>query len=49
METAAFGRVFRLDGYLMTSEADEWFYHENLNHIPAITHPDPRCADYRWW
>ncbi|WP_024871845.1 polyamine aminopropyltransferase [Tolumonas lignilytica] len=44
METAAFGRVFRLDGYLMTSEADEWFYHENLNHIPAITHPDPRRA-----
>ena len=44
METAAFGRVFRLDGYLMTSEADEWFYHENLNHIPAITHPDPRSA-----
>jgi len=44
METAAFGRVFRLDGYLMTSEADEWFYHENLNHIPAITHPDPRTA-----
>lgn len=44
METAAFGRVFRLDGYLMTSEVDEWFYHENLNHIPAITHPEPRTA-----
>jgi len=44
METAPFGRVFRLDGYLMTSEADEWFYHENMNHIPAITHPDPRTA-----
>jgi spermidine synthase len=44
METAPFGRVFRLDGYLMTSEADEWFYHENMNHIPAITHPEPRTA-----
>ena len=44
METNAFGRAFRLDGYLMTSEEDEWFYHENLNHIPAITHPNPRSA-----
>jgi len=44
METPQFGRIFRLDGYMMTSEADEWFYHENLNHLPAITHPAPRQA-----
>lgn len=44
LETPAFGRVFRLDGCMMTSEADEWFYHENLNHVPAIAHPHPQSA-----
>lgn len=44
MQTPQFGRIFRLDGYMMTSEADEWFYHENLNQLPALTHPHPRRA-----
>jgi spermidine synthase len=34
-ETESFGRVFRLDGHFMTSERDEFFYHETLTH-PAI-------------
>ena len=33
----------------MTSEEDEWFYHENLNHIPAITHPNPAFGPDHWW
>ena len=44
LQTPAFGRVFRLDGCLMTAEADEWFYHENLALLPAISHPAPRRA-----
>jgi len=44
LQTPAFGRLFRLDGCLMTSEADEWFYHENLALLPAISHPAPRRA-----
>lgn len=43
-DTPQFGRLFRLDGYFMTSERDEFFYHENLIHVPAITHPDPASA-----
>jgi spermidine synthase len=43
-ETAQFGKLFRLDGHFMTSEKDEFFYHENLVHIPAITHPQPTSA-----
>jgi len=43
-ETPLFGKLFRLDGCFMTSERDEFFYHENLIHVPAITHPDPRSA-----
>lgn len=43
-ETAQYGKLFRLDGVFMTSEADEFFYHENLVHVPAITHPGPQSA-----
>lgn len=35
METASFGRVMRLDGHFMTSERDEFFYHE------CMAHPQP--------
>ena len=43
-ETRALGRIFRLDGYNMTSERDEFFYHENLVHPAAVAHPAPRRA-----
>lgn len=38
------GRVLRLDGCNMTSERDEFFYHENLVHAAALSHPAPRRA-----
>jgi spermidine synthase len=43
-DTPELGRVFRLDGYSMTSERDEFFYHENLVHPAAVAHPAPRRA-----
>ena len=43
-DTAAFGKLFRLDGHFMTSEKDEFFYHENLVHTTAIAHPAPAKA-----
>ncbi len=43
-ETEPFGRLFRLDGHFMTSEQDEFFYHENLVHLAAVTHPQPERA-----
>jgi spermidine synthase len=39
-----FGKLFRLDGHFMTSERDEFFYHENLVQPSAITHPQPTSA-----
>jgi spermidine synthase len=36
-----FGKLFRLDGHFMTSEKDEFFYHENLVHIAALAHRAP--------
>ncbi len=43
-DTPDLGRIFRLDGYNMTSEKDEFLYHENLVHPAAIAHPAPRRA-----
>jgi len=43
-ETPELGRMFRLDGANMTSDRDEFFYHENLIHPTAIAHPAPRRA-----
>lgn len=43
-DTASFGKLFRLDGHFMTSEKDEFFYHENLVHLAAVTHPQPERA-----
>jgi spermidine synthase len=43
-ETPELGRLLRLDGFNMTSERDEFFYHENLVHPAAVAHPRPRAA-----
>jgi spermidine synthase len=40
-ETHQFGRLFRLDGRLMTSEGDEFFYHECMTHPAVLAHPNP--------
>ncbi|AIY40402.1 Spermidine synthase [Collimonas arenae] len=42
--SAEFGKVMRLDGAFMTSERDEFFYHECLVHPTALSHPQPRRA-----
>jgi spermidine synthase len=43
-DTPELGRIFRLDGFNMTSERDEFFYHENLVHPATTAHPQPRRA-----
>jgi spermidine synthase len=43
-DTPELGRLFRLDGFNMTSERDEFFYHENLVHPATVSHPAPRRA-----
>ena len=43
-DTPAFGRVMKIDEHFMTSERDEFFYHEALVHPAAITHPAPHSA-----
>lgn len=41
-DTPALGKLMRIDGANMVSEADEFFYHEALIHPAAISHADPK-------
>jgi spermidine synthase len=43
-DTHQFGRLFRLDGRLMTSEGEEFFYHECMTHPALLAHPNPRSV-----
>lgn len=43
-DTPQWGKLFRLDGCYMTSERDEFFYHEAITHPAAIAHPRPASA-----
>lgn len=43
-ETPLLGKMFRLDGCNMTSERDEFFYHESLVHPGAVSQDCPRSA-----
>jgi spermidine synthase len=41
-ETPHYGKIFRLDGYNMTSEKEEFVYHENLIHPALSAHAAPK-------
>ncbi len=43
-DTPQWGKLFRLDGAYMTSEKDEFFYHEPIVHCAAMAHAAPRSA-----
>lgn len=42
LDTTAFGRALRIDGHFMTSEGEEFYYHESLVHPAAVAHGAPR-------
>jgi spermidine synthase len=41
-ETPHYGKLFRLDGFNMTSEKEEFVYHENLIHPALTAHAAPK-------
>jgi spermidine synthase len=43
-DTHQFGKLFRLDGRLMTSEGEEFFYHEAITHPALLSHPNPQSV-----
>lgn len=42
VETAQYGNMLVLDGCVMTTDKDEFVYHEMLSHVPLHTHPNPK-------
>ncbi|MDI7248211.1 MAG: polyamine aminopropyltransferase [Bacillota bacterium] len=42
LETRDNGKVLVLDGCVMTTDLDEFVYHEMIAHVPLCTHPCPR-------
>jgi len=42
IETEQWGRMLVLDGMVMTTEKDEFVYHEMMAHPVLVTHPNPR-------
>ncbi len=42
VDTVALGRMLLLDGMIMTTERDEFIYHEMISHIPMLAHPNPK-------
>lgn len=42
IETEQFGTMLVLDGMVMTTDEDEFVYHEMISHLPLTTHPNPK-------
>jgi len=38
------GKILTLDGLMMTTEGDEYFYHEMMAHIPLCSHKNPKSV-----
>jgi spermidine synthase len=42
IQTKQFGRMLVLDGMVMTTDVDEFVYHEMIAHVALNTHPNPK-------
>ncbi|MDK2788888.1 MAG: spermidine synthase, partial [Epulopiscium sp.] len=42
IQTKEFGNMLVLDGMVMTTEKDEFVYHEMVTHPVLFTHPNPK-------
>lgn len=42
VETHQFGNLLVLDGMVMTTDKDEFVYHEMISHVALHTHPNPK-------
>ncbi len=41
-DTGQYGRLLALDDVIMTTDRDEFVYHEMMAHVPLVTHPNPK-------
>lgn len=44
IETEQWGKMLVLDGMVMTTDKDEFVYHEMITHLAMNTHPNPKRA-----
>ncbi len=44
LSSEGLGNILTLDGLMMTTEKDEFFYHEMISHIPLCSHPCPESV-----
>ena len=42
VDTVAYGKLLLLDGAVMTTDRDEFVYHEMISHVPMLAHPNPK-------
>jgi spermidine synthase len=42
VDTEPYGRMLVLDGFVQTTERDEFIYHEMMAHVPLLAHPEPK-------
>ena len=42
IDTIEFGKMLVLDGMVMTTDRDEFVYHEMISHVAMNTHPEPK-------
>ena len=42
VDTCEYGKMLLLDGFVQTTEKDEFYYHEMMSHVPVLAHPNPR-------
>ena len=40
-ETAHFGKLMTIDGFVMLTSLDNFLYHEMMSHFPLFSHPNP--------
>lgn len=41
-ETPEYGTILVLDGYIQTTDVDEFIYAEMITHVPLFSHPNPK-------
>lgn len=43
-QTEGHGRLLAHDGMVMTTDKDEFIYHDMITHVPLFTHPNPQSV-----
>ena len=41
VDSYQYGKMLLLDGFVQTTEKDEFIYHEMMVHVPMLSHPNP--------